>query len=381
MIKFVNQLLLEEDSRLAMYAVKNADSMERLFSEDSHDFRLPLQRDRDRIYHSRYFKRLQYKTQVFTNTEGDNFRTRLTHTLEVSGIARGVSLSLGLNSTLAECIALAHDLGHAPFGHAGQDILSELMKDHGGFEHNKQSLRIVQVLEKRYFSFDGLNLTKVTLLGIMKHSGNYSDSPLNEIRREEGPSLESQITDKADEIAYTCHDIEDGLEMGFIQIEDLMDSNLWKEEYQRNKEKFKTANQDTLIRSTTRSILNFMVIDLTKNISENLITHKVLSREDSKNLWKQNIHLVNYSDKIGKEFYSLKKLLHEKLYKHPKVVSMSKKGQERIEKLFTYYSKHFDKIPESFKNKLETEDKSRTLCDYISGMTDRFAILQSDSLF
>jgi dGTPase len=284
MIKNIEELYKEEDAKIQPYGVKHRASRERVYEEKEHELRLPLHRDRDRIYHSRFFKRLQYKTQVFTNSEGDNFRTRLTHTLEVSGIARSVATNLGLNSHLAECIALAHDLGHAPFGHAGQDILSELMQGNGGFEHNKQSLRIVQILEKRYPEFPGINLCKVTLSGIMKHGGDYAKSELNELRLTEGPSLESLLTDLSDEIAYTCHDIEDGLEMEYISVESLMQVSLWKEMYTIMKNKYKEASMDLLTRSTIRGILNLLVTDLTTTTEMNLQKNKIETSSDLKKI-------------------------------------------------------------------------------------------------
>ena len=296
MIKTIDELYREEDSKIADYGVKHFESRERMYEEKGHAFRLPLQRDRDRIYHSRFFKRLQYKTQVFTNSEGDNFRTRLTHTLEVSGIARSIATNLNLNSLLAECIALAHDLGHAPFGHAGQDILSELMKGNGGFEHNKQSLRIVQILENRYPEFPGINLCKATLSGIMKHGGDYAKSELNELRIQEGPSLESLITDISDEIAYTCHDIEDGLEMEYITIDSLMQVSLWKEMYLSMKEKYKDASEDILARSSIRGILNLLVTDLTTTTDKNLNNNKINTQEDLRSAWMKGIRIAGYSE-------------------------------------------------------------------------------------
>jgi dGTPase len=360
--------------------VKHIESRDRVYEEKEDVFRLPLQRDRDRIYHSRFFKRLQYKTQVFTNSEGDNFRTRLTHTLEVSGIARSVATNLGLNSFLAECIALAHDIGHAPFGHAGQDILSELMKGNGGFEHNKQSLRIVQILENRYPEFPGINLCKVTLSGIMKHGGDYAKSELNELRLTEGPSLESLLTDLSDEIAYSCHDIEDGLEMEYISVESLMQVSLWKETYLIMKEKYKQASTDILTRSTIRGILNLLVTDLTTTTDANLKKYKIETSEDLKKVWAKGIRIAGYSDETFKRVRELKKYLLDDLYHHEMVVQMSTRGQEIIEKLFNYFIVHVEEIPEAYRKRMEEDGKYRAVCDYISGMTDRYAQLQVNSI-
>jgi len=380
MIKNIEELYKEEDAKIQPYGVKHRASRERVYEEKEHELRLPLHRDRDRIYHSRFFKRLQYKTQVFTNSEGDNFRTRLTHTLEVSGIARSVATNLGLNSHLAECIALAHDLGHAPFGHAGQDILSELMQGNGGFEHNKQSLRIVQILEKRYPEFPGINLCKVTLSGIMKHGGDYAKSELNELRLTEGPSLESLLTDLSDEIAYTCHDIEDGLEMEYISVESLMQVSLWKEMYAIMKNKYKEASLDLLTRSTIRGILNLLVTDLTTTTEMNLQKNKIETSEDLKTKWSEGIRVAGYSEETFHQVRVLKKYLLDDLYHHERVVQMSKRGQDIIEKLFAYFLNHLEEIPEAYRKRMEEDGKYRAVCDYISGMTDRYAELQANSI-
>ncbi len=380
MIKNIEELYKEEDAKIQPYGLKHRASRERVYEEKEHELRLPLHRDRDRIYHSRFFKRLQYKTQVFTNSEGDNFRTRLTHTLEVSGIARSVATNLGLNSHLAECIALAHDLGHAPFGHAGQDILSELMQGNGGFEHNKQSLRIVQILEKRYPEFPGINLCKVTLSGIMKHGGDYAKSELNELRLTEGPSLESLLTDLSDEIAYTCHDIEDGLEMEYISIDSLMQVSLWKEMYMIMKNKYKEASMDLLTRSTIRGILNLLVTDLTTTTEMNLQKNKIETSEDLKTKWSEGIRIAGYSEETFHQVRVLKKYLLDDLYHHERVVQMSKRGQDIIEKLFAYFLNHLEEIPEAYRKRMEEDGKYRAVCDYISGMTDRYAELQANSI-
>ncbi|HRG45486.1 MAG TPA: deoxyguanosinetriphosphate triphosphohydrolase [Leptospiraceae bacterium] len=380
MIKNIEELYKEEDAKIQPYGVKHLASRERVYEEKEHELRLPLHRDRDRIYHSRFFKRLQYKTQVFTNSEGDNFRTRLTHTLEVSGIARSVATNLGLNSHLAECIALAHDLGHAPFGHAGQDILSELMQGNGGFEHNKQSLRIVQILEKRYPEFPGINLCKVTLSGIMKHGGDYAKSELNELRLTEGPSLESLLTDLSDEIAYTCHDIEDGLEMEYISVESLMQVSLWKEMYTIMKNKYKEASMDLLTRSTIRGILNLLVTDLTTTTEMNLQKNKIQTSADLKKIWSEGIRIVGYSEEVFHQVRVLKKYLLDDLYHHERVIQMSTRGQDIIEKLFAYFLNHLEEIPEAYRKRMEEDGKYRAVCDYISGMTDRYAELQANSI-
>lgn len=374
-MKNLEQLIQEEDARLSPFAVTNLETLDRVYPEQAHPYRLPLHRDRDRIYHSWAFKRLEYKTQVFINSEGDNFRTRLTHSLEVAGVSRTISHALGLNSFLAEIIALAHDLGHTPFGHAGQDILNELMKPYGGFEHNKQSLRIVQKLEKRYPDFPGLNLTRMTLIGLMKHGTDYEKSDLQILREEEGPSIEAVITDISDEIAYSHHDVEDGLERNLITEDSLQNVELWK----RNYEKSKSESNDSkilLYRKTIRYMMNEVISDFLENVDSNLKEHKIHSRKDFSRLWQQGKRIIQNSEKIKNEIRELKNYLHQYLYQHPKVVEKSKQGQDIIKFLFYYLKDHPEKIPENFISKNQ-EDLPRIISDYISGMTDRYAELKA----
>lgn len=374
-MKNLEQLIQEEDARLSPFAVTNLETLDRVHPEQTHPYRLPLHRDRDRIYHSWAFKRLEYKTQVFINSEGDNFRTRLTHSLEVAGVSRTISHALGLNSYLAEVIALAHDLGHTPFGHAGQDILNELMKPYGGFEHNKQSLRIVQKLEKRYPDFPGLNLTRMTLIGLMKHGTDYEKSDLQILREEEGPSIEAVITDISDEIAYSHHDVEDGLERNLITEDSLQNVDLWK----RNYEKSKSESNDSKIllhRKTIRYMMNEVITDFLENVDSNLRKHKIHSRKDFSRLWQQGNRIIQNSEKIKNEIRELKNYLHQYLYQHPKVVEKSKQGQDIIEFLFYHLKDHPEKIPENFISKNQ-EDLPRIISDYISGMTDRYAELKA----
>jgi len=373
MLKKVTDLYKEEELVLSPYGVKSSDSGGRLYQEKEHEYRLPFQRDKDRIVHSRAFKRLEYKTQVFINSEGDNYRTRLTHTLEVAGVSRTIATSLGLNVHLSECVALAHDLGHAPFGHAGQEILSELMKSHGGFEHNKQSLRVVQKLENRYPDFPGLNLTRKTLQGIMKHGGDYDSSTLKAERNEEGPSLESLVTDFADEIAYNSHDIEDGIERNLIFTEDLNSLEIWKRNFTRLKEKNKSREEILLVRGCIREILNEMTTDLLMETDRRLITNGVNSFGDLTRVWKSGEKIVSYSNEMQREVGELKKFLLENLYKHKEVMSMAKKGQDIIEKLFHYYAKFPKVMPTSYVEKIPDEGVHRVVTDYIAGMTDRYA--------
>ncbi len=375
-MKSLVQLFDEEDAKLSTYAVKNQETIERVYPEELHPYRLPLHRDRDRIYHSWAFKRLEYKTQVFINSEGDNFRTRLTHSLEVAGVCRTVSYALGLNSHLSEVIALAHDLGHTPFGHAGQEILNELMKPYGGFEHNKQSLRIVQKLESRYPEFPGLNLTRMTLIGLMKHGADYEDSELQILRQEEGPSIEALITDISDEIAYTHHDIEDGLEQKLISVDSLESVKLWKKNYDKVKLESPKAIPTLLYRKTIRYMLNEVISDFIYNIDLELQKNQIHSRKDFSKIWKQGKRIIDYSKEIKEQMRELKTFLYDNLYKHPKILEKSKHGQNIIEFLFHYLMKNPNKIPQTFKLK-NNEDLPRIIADYISGMTDRYAELKA----
>lgn len=373
MLKKTQEIIQEEDSRLADYAVRNEGSDDRIHDEPGHDYRLPFQRDKDRIIHSRAFRRLEYKTQVFIASIGDNYRTRLTHTMEVAALSRTVAQNLGLNSYLSEAIALAHDLGHAPFGHAGQDILAEIMRGKGGFEHNKQSLRVVRYLENRYAGFSGLNLCRETLVGIMKHGGDYDLSDSLSDREERGPSLEAEITDLCDSIAYNNHDVEDGLESGLIVPEDLSSLSIWDENFSMAGERFKGKQPKLVIRETIRSMMNTMVVDFLETTSRRLQEQNVRSREDLSILWKNRIPRAGFSESMEKKVRELKQFLHDDLYKHPEVVQLSDFGKEIIRVLYEYFEKNPKEMPESYRNRLHQDGLPRVVCDYIAGMTDRFA--------
>ncbi|MCZ8156241.1 MAG: deoxyguanosinetriphosphate triphosphohydrolase [Leptospira sp.] len=374
MLKGRSILLEEEEKTLAPFAEKSSQSGFRLYPEEEHVYRLPFQRDKDRIVHCQAFKRLEYKTQVFVYSVGDHYRNRLTHTLEVAGVSRTVAKVLGLNEDLSEAIALAHDLGHSPFGHAGQDALAELMRGNGGFEHNKQSLRVVQKLERKYPDFPGLNLTHATLQGIMKHGGDYDKSQMNVIRKEEGPSLEAQIVDFSDEIAYSSHDIEDGLEKKFLSPDELMDVQLWRRQYLTAKQKYPTIKEELILRTTFRGILNEIVSDLITSTSAKLNLHQIKSLEDVHNAFKERVKLVTFSEPMESEMKELKSFLLQKLYRHRDVSKMSDQGKEIIFVLFDHFLKHPDSIPTSYLEREEKEGRHRVVCDYIAGMTDRYAM-------
>lgn len=381
MLKKRDRLICEQDQLLAGYAVPHQESGQRIYPEPEHAFRLPLQRDRDRLFHCRSFKRLEYKTQVFINTEGDNFRTRLTHTLEVAGASRTIATILGLNPYLAEVIALAHDIGHAPFGHAGQEILAHLMQEHGGFEHNKQSLRVVTILENRYSKFSGLNLCLVTLTGLMKHGASYQNGEISGLRKQQGPSLEALICDLADEITYNTHDIEDGLEKGYLHEEELLEVAIWQRHYQKCQQQNHRGQSVLLLRACIRSIMNTMITSLVAEIDKNLRQNQIETRQDLILSLKKDNKLVQYEAKMQEEVRQLKNFLRTKLYFHPKVKEMSIRGQAVIEFLFHYYQQHPHRIPNSYLSRQKQDGIYRVICDYIAGMTDRYAILQYEELY
>jgi dGTPase len=365
-----------QENRLSHLSVSHLETGGREYHENEHPYRSPFQRDRDRIYHSSAFKRLQSKTQVFAANRGENFRTRLTHTLEVMAISRSMARVLGLNEDLSEVIALAHDLGHSPFGHAGQDELAELMKDQGGFEHNKQSLRIVRFLEVRYPDFPGLNLCMKTLQGIMKHGSSY-DKDIENLRNANGPSLESLIVDRADEIAYSCHDLEDGWEQNMLSYESLRNIDLWRrvEDSLPSKENIWKGNLNTKVKFRTiqRNLINFLVTDLIKNLQENIKIRKIHSKADLKTDWDNGGRIVKFSDSISNEFYEMKKYLKKNLYDHKLVVQRSNEGREMISKLFHHIKKNPQKLPESYSSRMEKDGLERVICDFIAGMTDTYA--------
>lgn len=359
-----------EESTLAPYAARSSRTRGRDHKEESHAYRTEYQRDRERIIHSRAFRRLEYKTQVFINHEGDHYRTRLTHTIEVAQIARAISRALRLNEDLAEGIALAHDLGHTPFGHVGEKELNRLLKDNGGFEHNRQSLRVVEVLEKRYSAFDGLNLTWETREGIIKHSGPYDRPETSEFCPEEQPSLEAQIIDLADEIAYNNHDLDDGIASGLLDYEGVIKLEIWelaRELYGRPLPESRKSST----REVIRTIINLLVTDLINSTVKNINDNKINSYEDIKN---SPVKLAGFSSSTGKANSELKKFLKENMYQHFRVVRMSLKSQKVINELFHIYTEHPDTLPSRYRDEIESHGLIRTVTDFIAGMTDRFAL-------
>ncbi|HEX9664822.1 MAG TPA: deoxyguanosinetriphosphate triphosphohydrolase, partial [Patescibacteria group bacterium] len=357
------------DSPLAPYAVQNSQSQGREFSEPA-DRRLPFQRDKDRIIHSKAFRRLKLKTQVFVSGRGDHFRDRLTHSLEVSQISRGLARSLGLNEDLTEAVALAHDLGHTPFGHAGEEALNEMMAQFGRqFKHNQQSKRIVEKLEKKYPDFEGLNLTWEVRNGLMKH-----DTPW-----EKGTSLphtfhlEAQIANVADEIAYIGHDIDDGIRAGIIKIADFKKTNFGQEI--RSKVKQRYPNPDLspkiLIQQIQRLTVNSLVDDILKTAGLNLEKFKIQSLSDVLNLSQPLIAFSPGQTEKNKEIHNF---LHKNFYQHPQVIEAQTKGQEIIKKLFNYYLNQPEQLPAGYQKHINNPEPVEIIIkDYVAGMTDNFA--------
>ncbi len=368
-----------EAGRLAPYAMKSKDSKGRRFKEPEHPFRSSFQRDRDRIIHCNAFRRLEYKTQVFIYHEGDHYRTRLTHTIEVAQISRSIARALGINEDLSEAIALAHDLGHPPFGHTGEEVLNHLMEGYGGFEHNLQSLRIVENLERRYPAFRGLNLRWEVREGIVKHSSEH-DRPevLKEYQPEKAPCLEAQIVDIADEIAYNNHDIDDGLSSSMLDLKDMEDVELWQRNYERIKEKHPEGDSKINKAQTIISIINKQVTDIVNEILKNVRDHNIRSAEDVREI---GYPVAVFSEVMKKKNGELKIFLKENLYNHHRVIRMADKARRILRKLFNVYSREPRLLPPHVYASMEQTGKERLICDYIAGMTDRFALEEYKKLF
>jgi dGTPase len=377
------------DERLAAYAARPEHSRGRVHPEAAPRFRSEYQRDRDRIVHSSAFRRLVYKTQVFVNHEGDLYRTRITHSLEVAQIARTIARTLRLNETLTEAICLAHDLGHTPFGHAGQDALNDCMREYGGFEHNLQSLRVVDELEERYADFPGLNLTYECREGILKHCslGNARRlGPLGErfIRREQ-PGLEAQLANLADEIAYNNHDVDDGLRAGLITIEELREAQLFRRQYDRVKAQHPALEGRRLVYEVVRHMIDFVVTDLITATQAALATAAPGNIDEVR---RHSATLVGFSAQAREEHLELKRFLRAHVYQHYKVQRMTTKAKRMVRELFaTFMADENLMPPEHSATALKAAQsdgeagKARAVADYIAGMTDRYAILEHRRLF
>lgn len=358
---------------LADYAAHSEQSRGRAHDEPYKDERLAYERDRDRIIHCAAFRRLEYKTQVFVNHEGDYYRTRLTHSLEVAQIARGIARKLRLNEDLVEALALAHDLGHTPFGHTGEEVLNRLMQDHGGFEHNRQSLRIVETLEHRYPGFDGLNLSWETREGIIKHSSDYDCAgrqAVADYAPEQRPTLEAQIIDLADEIAYNNHDIDDGLKAGFIKLIDLAEVPLWQTTWQTVGKKFPGLDERRQTLQTISYLIGRLIHDLVNTTADRLQQLDIRSLSDIR---RQPNNIAGLSSQMQQDNRVLKRFLYTKLYKHHKVERMRVKAERFLTLLFANYIETPTLLPEKYQQKFDSIGTERVICDYIASMTDRYA--------
>jgi dGTPase len=376
-----DRAFFEEQERavLSPWAMRSADTRGRAFAEPEHPFRLPFQRDRDRIIHSTAFRRLEYKTQVFVNHEGDYYRTRLTHTMECAQITRTVAAMLGLNRDLAEAVALAHDLGHTPFGHAGEHILADLMKDHGGFDHNSQSLRIVEVLEQRYPEFDGLNLSYEVREGIVKHSGRFDRPRVSDFDATSAPPLEAQIVDYCDEVAYNAHDIDDGIQSGLISLEDLDGIELWSEAYAEARKTSSGATASVLRYQAVRIIIDRMVSDLIEAIEGRV---RSLGIETIADLRRAMPPIAEPSEAMNVKVKQLKARLMERLYQHQRVRRMGAKAGRVMRGLFEAYMDDPHQMPPHIVERATGETTmARVIADYIAGMTDRFAFEEYAKLY
>ena len=367
---------------LAAYACDPELSKGRRYEEQQDSSRTEYQRDRDRIVHSGAFRRLEYKTQVFVNHEGDLFRTRLTHSIEVAQIGRSVARNLRLNEDLTEAISLAHDLGHTPFGHAGQDALDECMKDYGGFEHNLQSLRVVDVLEERYGTFDGLNLTFETREGILKHCSKEDASKLGDVgeRFLEGkqPSLEAQLANVAEEIAYNNHDVDDGLRSGLLTIGQLTEIDLFARYWFDVQKMMPGINERRAIHETIRRMIGALIVDLTKTSLKRIEEVSPLSVEDVRNA----PLLIAFSDEMREKSRTLKQFLFQNLYRHYQVNRMSSKARRIVQRLFTIFMAEPQLLaPEYRSSSNDKYEQARKIADYIAGMTDRYAMRQYRKLY
>ena len=368
------------ESHLAPYAARSAQTRGRVHAESASSSRSEFQRDRDRVIHSTAFRRLEYKTQVFVNHEGDLFRTRLTHSLEVAQIARSIARNLRLNEDLVEAISLAHDLGHTPFGHAGQDALNACMKNHGGFEHNLQSLLVVDELEERYGGFNGLNLTFETREGILKHCSRVNAAALGELGRRflEGaqPSLEAQLANLADEIAYNNHDIDDGLRSGLLTLEQLDEVPMWGRHRAEVAAAFPGINGRRAINETVRRMINTLIVDLIETTSRNIAAANPRSIEAVRSAGP----LIGFSAQIHEEAAALKRFLFRHLYRHYLVMRMSSKAQRIVSDLFGAFMSDSRLLPPQYQAP-HGGDQSRLIANYIAGMTDRYAIREHRRIF
>jgi dGTPase len=364
-----------DSGKLAAYAACDSSSRGRSYPEPPPEYRSEYQRDRDRIIHSTAFRRLMYKTQVFVYDEGDLYRTRLTHSLEVAQIARSVAVALALNEPLTEAIALAHDLGHTPFGHTGQDALNAVMRDYGGFEHNLQSLRVVDLLEEKYAEFPGLNLTFEAREGILKHCSLANARALGELGRRfierRQPGLEAQLANLADEIAYNNHDVDDGLRAGLLSVAQLEEIELFRAPYVEVTRRYPELSARRLIHETVRRMINRLITDLIEQSRANIVAAAPASIEDVRTM---SAPLIAFSETVGAHNRELSGFLRQHLYYHPQVRRASEKAAHIVQELFHAYFSQPARLPNAATHAEDEAARARRVADYIAGMTDRFAL-------
>jgi dGTPase len=363
---------MEEGERTALASVaqKSGESRGRQHGESSHAYRTEFQRDRARIIHSRAFRRLEYKTQVFLNGTGDHLRTRLTHSIEVASISRTIARALRLNEDLAEAIALAHDLGHSPFGHSGEEMLAECMRDYGGFDHNRQSVRVVELLETPYPDFPGLNLTFEVREGLRKHERPYK-FPASSGEEYDCPSLEGQVADLADEITYYSHDLDDALDFEILTPARLEENEVWRNSHRAVLARYRDAREPELHKLVIRDIIDREVHDLVATSAESIAESGVQSADDVR---RQSASLIRYSDELAEANRALRKFLYQNVYYHPRVAEVNQRACEMLRRVFEAYLADPDRLGEGAMRRVEKEGLHRTVCDYIAGMTDRYVM-------
>ncbi len=366
-----------EAQLLAPWGMRSAESRGRRYPETEHALRTCFQRDRDRVVHSSSFRRLEYKTQVFVNHEGDNYRTRLTHSLEGAQIGRTVARALGLNEELTECLILGHDLGHTPFGHSGERVMNELMRENGGFEHNRQTLRVLEVLERRYPGFPGLNLTWEVREGIIKHRPDSDATAPEEYAPGEAPTVEAQLVDFVDEIAYNNHDIDDGLSSGMFKVDEIREVPLFREAHEEAL-RHGLSEQHMARHRVVRWIIEHCVEDLTETTLTSLEQAGVQSVADVRAAGRR---LVTYSPEMAERVRELKDFLYRAMYRHYRVVRMGGKAARLLRDLFESYAAEPRQLPPHYQEQIERDGVHRVVCDYIAGMTDRFAVDEHRKLF
>ena len=362
-------IVARERALLAPYAMHSVDSAGRVHAEPPHPYRGPFQRDRDRVIHSAAFRRLSYKTQVFTGELGDYHRTRLTHTLEVASLARTIARALRLNEDLVEALALAHDIGHPPFGHAGEDALDECLADGGGFNHNQQALRIVEHLEMRYTQYPGLNLTQEVLAGQRARIDK-------NLTARDGRLLEAQVVDAADSAAYDTHDADDALELGLVEFDELLELTLWREAAKRVRTQFANLAPGQQRRAVVHQILDHQVNDLLTTAGARLdalqpSTAAVAAADNA---------IITPSAELAEKKHIFEQFLHEHVYRHPTVLAMRAQAQAALQEMFAYFVAHDGQLPAKFRDRITIDGQQRAICDYLAGMTDRFALQEHSRL-